>query len=943
MDGATQSRLNLLKAFTATVDSGEAGLTDSKCNDISSAFDRQQLLLEPLSSATSDSAASASTSGGPLTAAVSQWTAAVLKRLNRDHAGARIAGARLLAATCRSCTTSRLLHSYQAWGSALLDLVKRHAAAGGSSSDVRAACFTALAELFNRLLEVVDVPGVRREASPIASKTAGTALGLLAPQLQPAGTQQAPANEGGTDKAPSSAEPAAAAAALASPALQLAALEAVAAALAALPTSLKGHAPNLEKALADLVAGQAAGGAARPAVPGEVRRAAARCLALLPRCLGDSETWSQQARRALLSAHECLDVVFMGLDDADLAARCREPLQLSSSEPSPGLLPPVPGVTATAAAAATNGVTAKSAPPLKSLRPALDTLAALLGLLERMLVAPYPAPVPVPAGPLLGLCTRMLRMDEGAVVAAGRVPSSSTMFAELCTAMPAVRCTAWGMLSLLHEVARTALAPLVLPAGRLIAEGLRRARARGTAALAAAGPAERSAMYRSAVRAVQVAGLPLARQLAPEALGAAMVELYGSGAVAAALEVPGLQQQQQQGAAAAAPSQHSGRPAKKAKTSGSDVAVAAAAAAAATGGAVPAGGTPADLAAQGHALQLLAAVVQVAGGCLTPELRARYDSLAVHVACCCSDAAAQVSREPGAGAVAAAAVRALQLQSYRLLQVTLLAPCSHRAPYLSQALSLFRRGCSESSAELSSWCTAAVLSCEALLHPRSLPIQAVQQFAGMQDMPALAKPRMWSAVQPEVQAAGLPASVPPAHADGLPYSGGAAAPHAPQTQTQQPQQQQQAPQLQQQGQLLQPQLQQGGHSLASSHQPPTAAANKAAAVHQPQQQHQQYGAGASGPVQPHGSMAAAHAPPQFPTVGSSSAGTQGAVARPPAVVPALVPSRPVAAAPATSTPVTEVKAGATVGAYAAGADESEDSEGPLPDIDSGVSDEEMEG
>ena len=129
---------------------------------------------------------------------------------------------------------------------------------------------------------------MRRDSSPLASRTVQQALGMLT----------------------SSASPEVAAPALA----------AIFAVLLVLPISVRQQAGGLEAGLAELLAGR--GGVQLPGAA--ARQAAARCLALIPRALqGSTEAWSNLFRRSLLSLADATDAVFMGLEEPSLVVRAR--------------------------------------------------------------------------------------------------------------------------------------------------------------------------------------------------------------------------------------------------------------------------------------------------------------------------------------------------------------------------------------------------------------------------------------------------------------------------------------------------------------------------------------------------------------------------------------------------------------------------------------------
>jgi hypothetical protein len=181
--------------------------------------------------------------------------------------------------------------------------------------------------------------------------------------------------------------------------------------LAALPASLRNHAPTLEPAVgAALVALAANCGASTKFAP-----AAADCLAALPRMQADGSAYSAQFRLLLLSLHDVLDSLFMGLDDGAAAAAARTQLapapRATGTAPESLLQLQLLGVDAGG-----GGVGGSAAQRAGTKRRVNDTQAsqlaavaeAVLATAERMLVGPYNAPVCIPWCDVLCGC-----MDNG--------------------------------------------------------------------------------------------------------------------------------------------------------------------------------------------------------------------------------------------------------------------------------------------------------------------------------------------------------------------------------------------------------------------------------------------------------------------------------------------------------------------------------------------------
>jgi len=140
-----------------------------------------------------------------------------------------------------------------------------------------------------RLHGLIDQSGIRREMSPLASRSVHLVLEFLS---LPSGSS----------------------------ALTRAALELVYTVLTVLPVSIRSHSEKLELVLCQIMASRdhcADIGASS-------RECAARCLALVPRSSPEpTEAWGHMMKKTLLTMADATDAVFMGLDDHVLSARAR--------------------------------------------------------------------------------------------------------------------------------------------------------------------------------------------------------------------------------------------------------------------------------------------------------------------------------------------------------------------------------------------------------------------------------------------------------------------------------------------------------------------------------------------------------------------------------------------------------------------------------------------
>jgi hypothetical protein len=659
----------------------------------------------------------------------------------------------LFTACIRVCDSVTLLQKAEEWGCQLAEALRKAAAtlekesgtangtttaaaaatadSAGASATIQASC-AAAAELCSRLQQYIDLPAVRREVSGVATK-------LLQPLVAVLDSSSVP------DSALAGA------------------LQLLAALLRCVPTSARPVLGNVERVLQQLVvrsAGQTASSsvsAGGGALKQQLLAQAALCAALLPGVSADAAAWSEAARKLLVSCHEVLDHLLMGLEGRPVDPHNRGTLasaqqqqqqqqqqgQQQAGQGSGGWLTNLP--------MQQQGQEQQSAVMRRQTVPAMLLASFCLTALQQLLQQPSAVPVPVPAYSLAMLAARLQRFDAAAAVAAGAVPGSSTMYQELLVLQPQLQLAGW---QLLQQVVRSCGQQLQLQGVllRLVRQGLRAVQLSGPAALQQQPVAVRCCMYEAAVLLLQATGLAGARSLAAEAMGCVVLELYGQ-AVAAAGKA---------GAATAAGRQH---PAKRARKSGGASGgelgqfdpAAAVAAAAADDSVRLATATVASLGAHEAALHLLKGLLAVGGQVLPAEVRAHADAVAYHISLSVSQLAVQLAQQPALSAAAAAgsgALAAVQVAAYEALLASVLVSCSHRPPFLSQAVLLFRQGRSSSNAAVAAVCQSAALQLEVLLHPRAAAMGGVRQYTGMDAVPPLARPCMWdlfSSQQPQQQ------------------------------------------------------------------------------------------------------------------------------------------------------------------------------------------------
>ena len=200
--------------------------------------------------------------------------------------GARAAAYEALAHVGRSCSARAFVERF---GRVALMLGERVKAAeeGEASAETRAAC-EALRETLTRAGGLVDVPGVRKEASTAISTAAGGLLRMLSQS-----------SVDGFALATTCAR--------------------------AHPGPLRPHLRALEEACGKTVSSCA---------DADARRGAIRCLAALPRIAGDAGSWSEHARRVMYAAHSAMNDAFEGAEDGE-SKRQLETTLAPQNEPVP--------------------------------------------------------------------------------------------------------------------------------------------------------------------------------------------------------------------------------------------------------------------------------------------------------------------------------------------------------------------------------------------------------------------------------------------------------------------------------------------------------------------------------------------------------------------------------------------------------------------------------
>lgn len=581
----------------------------------------------------------------------------------------------ILAACIATCDTATLLNRFTAWGQQLTDTLRQStatmssgAADAGDSTAVATctAAARALSVLLTQLLSFIDLQGVKREVSGIAAKAV--------PQLPVLLDAKLPSD-------------------CVSSALSL--LESI---LKCVPATLRQQAMVVRKALTELLltvcssssrSSSTGHGGSTMALSDALSAGIAGCLAALPRVTADAATWSELARQLLLCAHDACDFIMMGLEPPPVDAQYRSYLepagQLQPGQPQT-LLPYLPWQPPPPARS--DGTAPAATASTKQPQPAIGLLSTVLQSLEQLLTSSYPVAVPVPSHSVALLAARLVRCDLSGSLAAGAVASSSTMLHDLQLLQPWLQITGWKLLQLVLGVAQDQLLPQQGVLVRVAREGLRSLRLGGAQMLAATPCFVRQQLYVTCSQLLTAFGFTPLRQLATDILGCSLVEIYGVAATA-------RDKTTAKGSAAA---KNPGAPKSKRQKTQADGGLglgqfdpetgltAVATAAHSQKLAVADAG---DLAAQAVAVEMLGSMLIVGGAVLPAEIRAHADSAVFHIAHTCQAAAARISADPAAGALSAAAIKQLQLAAYDALLASILSPCGHRPPYISQVTTDF--------------------------------------------------------------------------------------------------------------------------------------------------------------------------------------------------------------------------------------------------------------
>lgn len=428
----------------------------------------------------------------------------------------------------------------------------------------------------------------------------------------------------------------------------------------------------------------------------------ARCLAFLPKAQSDGDSWYSMMQRVLLAINAHLNNAFQGFEDVTQVNDAIVPLLPPGKEPPPPL--GGPSVEAESVELARK----------KFWQVLVPRVSSLLHCCCMMLTNPYPVQVTVPLGPLLALVSRILSVNGSLNQEPVPICVNTQQQALLCTQLPALHSCALDLLSAIVKGVRSQLLPRAANVVRLLTEYFRRC----------VSPTLRIKLYSNAQSLLISMGVGMASYIAPAIIYNAIADLKGSnsGAIFNSPNTIG----QTNSTIATGGGDPVTNPRKRKSIHGLS---AESSVSCGLERQLYTSDSLTSVSVQISALKALEALLTVGGSLRSDRWRAEVDLLLVTVAMNASTNSSflqfcdeeDVSYFDESSSITTAD---FQLAAYKALLASLLSPCCHRPPYLSQGLALFRKGRQESGTELAEFCAHALLALEPLIHPRSLPYGA---------------------------------------------------------------------------------------------------------------------------------------------------------------------------------------------------------------------------
>ncbi|GMH40378.1 hypothetical protein BSKO_08282 [Bryopsis sp. KO-2023] len=370
--------------------------------------------------------------------------------------GERIHGLMQLSWVLSNCCESRFVHSFSGWGSNLMDLIKRK----DTDTQVELIACQLLVELFKRLDTLIWVQGVKKTASPLASKLLQSMTKKMSSQGVDAGTFVMYG-------------------------------KVTVSVVQSLASQTQHLDPAMEVIVSKLVSGEATDAQ---------RLLASEFLGAVLTSTKDRRQWSAVVRQLLSIANLVLDQI---LGDWELDVGKERSEGSWESVEGAGALP---GAIKCLAHVEISG---------QNSAPAFKIFAGIWDALERVLALPISGSLPIPTHHVFALVSRLLAVD---LTSAKRRFKTTPNSLELFGRLTAFHVASWEMLGLLCRVTRSQMLPMCGAVAGLLKELLHRLAVRSSEGRMDMEASARVSMYGAAKMVIQLAGFPFIDRLAADVI-----------------------------------------------------------------------------------------------------------------------------------------------------------------------------------------------------------------------------------------------------------------------------------------------------------------------------------------------------------------------------------------------------------------------------------------
>ncbi|XP_031490039.1 uncharacterized protein LOC116257435 isoform X2 [Nymphaea colorata] len=441
------------------------------------------------------------------------------------------------------------------------------------------------------------------------------------------------------------------------------------------PSSFHRHYDNAETVLATMLSRSSA-----------VSKMFAQLLAFLPRAKGDAVSWSQMITKALISINIHLNYVFEGFEDENKGMNIINLLVERGKEPPPPL----------GGSLEDGGRQAKQ----KFEKLHIPCACRLIQCCITMLTSPYHVQVSVPVQSLLALVERMLSLDGNDCYASTPV-MAITQLEFLFSDLPMLHLSGLDLLDAIITGVRSQLLPATGKIVRLLQSYFQRFSL----------PSIRAKLYKISKALLMSMNAGMALYFASDIIDNASRDLnhgiQGRGFISFPMlsskhvtEASNVTKKRKRKLASGGPEDNSNPLQAEVFSDQPNV----------------------PFSVLISALQAIEALLMVGGSLRSQSWRPDVDLLLMRVASrACEEGWSYVDSdiimEDRSFSWAD-----FQLAALKALLASLLSPCTHRPPYLSYGLALFRKGKQEAGTQIADFCAHALLALDSLIHPRSLQL-----------------------------------------------------------------------------------------------------------------------------------------------------------------------------------------------------------------------------